>query len=147
MDPHNKPYRLRSHLIWLLEFSVKHWKDHTFVNAPFPKSPLYGVPPYAIPRMVQLDKKIKVDLLIGLLKYLKSNPDIKSNFDCLIRLNTKREWTSHRMICLDEECMGETCPCGHTEIVVFKPCSHSMCSKPCYVDFSKSNNKTCPCVV
>jgi hypothetical protein len=143
-----RPCRLRAHLIWLLEFSVKHSKEHTFAEAPITRSPLYGVQPYAIPRMVQLDRSIKMDLLIGLLKYLKTNPDVKSNFDFLIRLNAKREWSSHCMICLEDECMGDirgkNCSCGHREVTIFRPCAHAMCTQPCYIDFSKSNNKTCP---
>ena len=33
--------------------------------------------------------------------------------------------------------MGTTCGCGHTEIIVFRPCGHSLCVNPCFETFVK----------
>ena len=33
--------------------------------------------------------------------------------------------------------MGTTCGCGHTEITVFRPCGHSVCSNPCFIEMMR----------
>lgn len=35
-------------------------------------------------------------------------------------------------LCLEDIIMGTTCGCGHTEIVVFRNCGHSVCANPCF---------------
>jgi len=46
-----------------------------------------------------------------------------------------RNYRSGCVICLADKMMGTTCSCGHTEIVVFRPCGHSICVNPCFQDF------------
>ena len=43
-----------------------------------------------------------------------------------------RNWRNGCVICLEDEMMGTTCSCGHTEIVMFRPCGHSICISPCF---------------
>jgi len=49
-----------------------------------------------------------------------------------------RNYRSGCVICLADKMMGTTCSCGHTEIVVFRPCGHSICVNPCFQDLCKS---------
>lgn len=53
-----------------------------------------------------------------------------------------RSYRSGCAICLSEDMMGTTCGCGHTEIVVFRPCGHSMCVEPCFLEFVAHHNIT-----
>lgn len=48
-------------------------------------------------------------------------------------LGKKRNWKKDCAICLEQDIMGTKCNCGHTEITVFRPCGHSICSNPCFV--------------
>lgn len=50
-----------------------------------------------------------------------------------------RDYKAGCVICLSEEMMGTTCTCGHTEIVVFRPCGHSVCVEPCFRQLCTSN--------
>lgn len=65
------------------------------------------------------------------------NPSL-SNFEFLALLGKERNWKEGCAICLAEKIMGTSCTCGHTEISVFRPCGHTLCNKPCFVDFMKS---------
>lgn len=60
------------------------------------------------------------------------------DFTFLLSLGLKRNWKSECVICLSDEMMGTTCGCGHTEIVVFRPCGHSACAYPCFDQYIKS---------
>lgn len=60
------------------------------------------------------------------------------NFTFLLTLGLKRNWKSECVICLSEDMMGTTCGCGHTEIVVFRPCGHSICVSPCFNEYIKN---------
>ena len=56
------------------------------------------------------------------------------DFLFLVKLNqAKRKWKENCAICLTDEMKGTSCDCGHTEIVVFRPCGHSVCCDPCFV--------------
>ena len=50
----------------------------------------------------------------------------------LATVGAKRNWKSGCVICLSDKMMGTTCGCGHTEIVMFRPCGHSICIEPCF---------------
>ncbi len=56
------------------------------------------------------------------------------DFHFLAALGAKRNWKEECAICLENKKVGITCGCGHTEIVIFRPCGHSMCMK-CFVIF------------
>jgi hypothetical protein len=69
------------------------------------------------------------------------NPHI-SNFTFLALLGTNRNWKAECVMCLADKDMGKSCGCGHTELVVFRPCGHTMCVKNCFVDLMKYNDIT-----
>ena len=81
-----------------------------------------------------MDKHI-VEYLHELIK-----EDREDNFMFLAKLGKKRNWKEICAICLVDDIMGTTCGCGHTEIVIFKPCGHSICVSPCFEDWMKSLN-------
>jgi len=61
----------------------------------------------------------------------------ESNLQFLMSLTKKRDWRAGCVICLDEDMKGTDCPCGHVEIVIFRPCGHSVCCKPCFKELIK----------
>lgn len=63
------------------------------------------------------------------------------NFEFLARLGLKRDWKSGCVICQTEDIKGTICTCGHTEITIFRPCGHSICTRPCWVDFINHNGQ------
>jgi hypothetical protein len=62
-----------------------------------------------------------------------------SDFEYIIRLGLQRNYRDQCPICLTENFRGTECSCGHTEIIVFRPCGHSMCGEPCLEQFANSN--------
>jgi len=67
---------------------------------------------------------------------LQRDPDSLTNLEFLYYLAGKgRNWKSGCVICLADKTMGTTCGCGHTEILVFRPCGHSICIRPCFLEF------------
>ena len=67
---------------------------------------------------------------------IKQEP--QDDFMFLAKLGKKRNWKEVCAICLIDDIMGTTCGCGHTEIVVFKPCGHSICVNPCFEEWMES---------
>ncbi len=63
-----------------------------------------------------------------------------SDFVFLALLGKKRNWKEQCAICLCDKIMGTTCGCGHTEIIVFRPCGHSVCNSPCFKTFMTTQN-------
>jgi hypothetical protein len=63
---------------------------------------------------------------------IKEEEASDDNFIFLANIGKKRNWKQICAICLVEDIMGTTCGCGHTEIVIFKPCGHSLCVNPCF---------------
>jgi hypothetical protein len=63
-----------------------------------------------------------------------------SDFVFLAKLGKVRNWKQVCAICLVDDIMGTTCTCGHTEIVVFRPCGHAICANPCFNDLIKTKN-------
>jgi len=66
------------------------------------------------------------------------NAKALSDAEFLWSIALKRNWKSGCAICLTEKIMGTTCSCGHTEIMILRPCGHSFCAQPCWKDFMKS---------
>lgn len=62
-----------------------------------------------------------------------------SDSDFLAYLQKNRNYKEECAICLTDKIIGTTCGCGHTEIVVFRPCGHSLCCSPCFYDLCKAN--------
>lgn len=56
----------------------------------------------------------------------------------LAQLGSVRDWKQGCAVCLVDKMMGTTCACGHTEIVVFRPCGHSICVEPCFRQWAAS---------
>ena len=63
-----------------------------------------------------------------------------SDIDFLAYLQRDRDYKENCAICLTDKMMGTTCSCGHTEIVVFRPCGHSVCCSPCFYDVCSTKN-------
>ena len=99
--------------------------------------------PAARPRFSQTemrDIRIKMSETVPRLMVSYGKDDLTNELDdftFLLSLGLKRNWKSECPICLSEEMMGTTCGCGHTEIVVFRPCGHSICASPCFEEFIK----------
>lgn len=66
---------------------------------------------------------------------ISSNINIHTNFTLVGLTGLKRNWKECCAICLEDNHMGKTCNCGHTEITMFQPCGHTICTKSCFVDF------------
>lgn len=96
----------------------------------YPELPLYEVR--------ELVEKIK-----PLGKIIKEYIGDKSGTDIefLLELGKHRNWKKECAICLTEDIMGTTCKCGHTEITIFRPCGHSVCTQPCFKGMMKESNQ------
>ena len=73
-------------------------------------------------------------------KTLKNDKKELDNLEFLIELTCikQRSWRQGCVICLSDEMTGTTCGCGHTEIVVFRPCEHSICINSCFENWMKT---------
>ena len=74
----------------------------------------------------------------GVLNFMSSISDINEshdNFTFLAHIGGKIDWKHYCPSCDKDKHVGKTCSCGHTEIVMFRPCGHTMCIKPCYIKF------------
>jgi hypothetical protein len=56
-------------------------------------------------------------------------------------ISKKRDWNHECCICLETEHMGHTCGCGYKEIVMFRPCGHSVCKRDCYWRVTNAEKK------
>lgn len=73
-------------------------------------------------------------------KYILEDPDSKmDNFTFLIRLAFKRNWRKNCAICHVDNIKGNKCSCECLDIVVLRPCGHSICLKPCFENWAKNN--------
>lgn len=61
----------------------------------------------------------------------ETNEDDNATF--LARLSAKRNWKRGCAVCSTDEIMGTACTCGHTEVVVLRPCGHALCKSPCFL--------------
>lgn len=95
-------------------------------------------------RHAKLKEEIPKVVTEKMLEYLETIKEPENDFEFLLRLSRKQNWKSGCCICLADEMMGTTCGCGHTEIVVFRPCGHSICIEPCYSKFLKSKGYEMP---
>jgi hypothetical protein len=87
-----------------------------------------------------LTEKLMESAMKGSLEKSKVQTDEIDDGFFLAMLGVKRSYTSECVICLSDEMMGTTCGCGHTEIVVFRPCGHSVCVAPCFYQMCQSKN-------
>ncbi len=101
-------------------------------------------PPFLFPP-IQLRKMISqaaLDLVKSRIGDL-ADPAL-DDFSFLATLGSKRNWKSGCAVCLTDKIMGTTCGCGHTEIAVFRPCGHTICASPCFVEFMRSRKIELP---
>ncbi len=94
-----------------------------------------------VDRILQVFRKHLPSLVLSFIDRASpsSSPSIVSDdFLFLMNLGRTRKWKQDCAICLSEKIVGTTCGCGHTEIVVMRPCGHSLCANPCYHDLSAS---------
>jgi len=92
-------------------------------------------------------KSISRQYLLDHLKGKKLNDCMMTDLEFLALLSTKRNWKKGCAICIEEKNMGTTCGCGHTEIVVFRPCGHAICVDPCFknlMNFKSGYSFECP---
>ena len=64
--------------------------------------------------------------------------NIKTNLAITALAGSIKDWKSQCCICLEEEHMSKLCDCGHSETIMFYPCQHTMCRKPCFEGYMKS---------
>lgn len=74
-----------------------------------------------------------------LIKLIDKNLDIDALF--LAGISRKRDWSHDCAICLRHK-IGEACSCGHTKIVMFRPCGHTMCQTPCFREYYQTKTGT-----
>ena len=122
------------------------WKDCKDVDLPIyralnmylgstePKLPMFGTSNI----LTKINKLVPKALTDVIGKYDITDPKI-SDFVFLSLLGKKKNWKEGCAICLADEIMGKACGCGHTEIVILRPCGHTMCS-PCFVNLMKTKN-------
>lgn len=65
-----------------------------------------------------------------------------SEFAFLAALGRKSNWKAACSVCSKEKNMGTMCTCGHTEIVVMRPCGHALCVRPCFADLVNTSGST-----
>lgn len=94
----------------------------------------------AVGQILLHKETIYTRLITEFRKYLERTSDTPNctDFEFLARLSLKRRWDHECMLCLDDKHMGQTCDCGHKDIVIFRPCGHSMCLKTCFIEFMEN---------
>ena len=53
-----------------------------------------------------------------------------SDFLFVVDQSMRRDWMHDCPICLEKQ-VGTACTCGYTEVAMFRPCGHTMCSQSC----------------
>jgi hypothetical protein len=96
--------------------------------------------PSEITTIKDVIKDVSRTIIYDHVKNMKLDNSKLTDFEFLALLGTKRNWKKGCAICLTDDIMGTTCTCGHTEIVVFRPCGHSICIDPCFKTFVKQHN-------
>lgn len=81
------------------------------------------------------------DYLYEIIPTVQLSPDL-DNYTFLVKIGSMRNWTKDCVICLNEK-TGHVCNCGHSDIVIFRPCGHTMCKDPCYKKYKKKYD-VCP---
>ncbi len=72
-----------------------------------------------------------------ILQLVKKSP--QSDFAFMATM--KRDWKQECSICLKAENIGTSCTCGHTEIVMIRPCGHTICARPCFADWMRQKQQ------
>lgn len=94
-------------------------------------------PPFYDLSIHKIRNKISDDISKLLLKYISNKDNKVNDIKFLVLLGRQRDW-KECALCLEDENMGKTCNCGHTEIVIYRPCGHTICSKPCFGQIMKN---------
>lgn len=130
-------YGFKLHLKRLLSTVIKQPQNFQkgTVNVYVTTSPVWHTYPFDTRKYVQEhNDTINARVIEEFKKYLDRQPN-DNNFDFLARLSLKRDWAHECFLCLNDEQMGHICTCGCKEIVVFRPCGHSVCLRPCFTKF------------
>jgi hypothetical protein len=93
-------------------------------------------------KLRELIPKIIINDLLELINTNKLSLD-KSDAEFVLLISLKRNWRQICVICLEHH-TGKTCNCGHSEITMFRPCGHTVCSNPCFRELWRSKNFICP---
>jgi len=73
---------------------------------------------------------------------LKTNLEYLSIPEFITSITLQRNWRESCCICL-ENIIGTACKCGHFEVILFHPCGHSICFKPCGSEFKDTKYPLC----
>jgi hypothetical protein len=107
------------------------WQSDKEIRMPSGTMNMYLFPLYRkYLKTYMIGQELLTKLHIMVRDAIKKHGNDGSDFMFLAYHN--RNWKSECVVCLEEEMMGTKCTCGHTEIVVFRPCGHSVCKNPCY---------------
>jgi hypothetical protein len=99
---------------------------------------MFDVLDSCIPRFWNRDKVIKlVEAAVPSILSAVERISPTSDLAFLAKIGLKRDWKRECCICLKDKNIGTMCLCGHTEIVVFRPCGHAVCAQPCFIDLIK----------
>lgn len=113
-----------------IKFTIRDFLSPVSIIRPYPTKPISII--FYITQLIpfMIDEYIE--------RFTFEDADI-TDFVFLALLNKKREWKTSCSICLTEHITGTTCSCGHSEVVVFRPCGHAMCGRPCFIEFMRNH--------
>lgn len=134
---YNPTYGFSEYIIMLLNISIQDPENFQNNKIVCRNDPLYQIrPSYIGHRIMFKADTIKASVLTQFKYYLTIMPvnSPMTDFEFLARLSLQRYWNHSCMICLEEH-IGKTCQCGHCDVVIFRPCGHSMCLYSCFMDF------------
>lgn len=139
-------YAFEQHLKWLLNVAIQNPGNFQkgVIDGSDRNSPLFFAQSDDVKHYISFrnGNTIKTQVVEQYKEYLNTHLKTNTNFDFLSRLSAKRNWCHECPVCLNDDHMGQTCDCGHQEIVIFKPCGHTMCIKPCFMEFSGLPSRT-----
>lgn len=123
---------LRDLIMTPIEWKAKSTRRDQAVRRIYPTDLAYAFGP----RIIESAKKHASALLDEALTKVELKDMSVPDAIFLAKLGKTRNWRSGCVICLTEDIMGTTCGCGHTEIVVFRPCGHAICVRPCFAQWT-----------
>jgi hypothetical protein len=106
-----------------------HWLQR---RVPYIRPPAFVWAP-EVPRAFDLYRGLSehVPALIDAL----CSDDPSSDFAFLAK--QRNTWKEECPMCAKTENIGTTCTCGHTEIVMLRPCGHILCARPCFAEWAE----------
>ena len=95
---------------------------------------------YEITKMGNIIRETCKTMLFDQIKNKNLSDPTLTDYEFLALLGTKRNWIDNCLICLEEK-IGKVCGCGLTSKIVFRPCGHTFCMKPCFDTWLESSVK------